>query len=137
MLPYRDSRLTQIALAVFFLILLGYAYFEARGILFGPRIDVISSISEVHDPYIVVKGHAERISALLMNGKAIAVTENGIFEEPYVLSEGYNRITLDAKDKYGRTSKKTIEVVYTRDPHAPKSESGTTLEAPSTAPVAH
>ncbi len=137
MLPYRDSRLTQIALAVFFIVLLGYAYFEARGILFGPRIEITSAVSEVHDPYVMVKGHAERIAALLMNGKAIAVTEDGIFEEPYVLSEGYNRITLDAKDKYGRSTQKTLEIVYTPDHNAPKTVVPTSTEATSTEGVAH
>ena len=113
MLPYRDSRLTYIALAAFFLIIIGYAYFEARGLLFGPSITVTSEVTEVHDPLIRIAGKADRISSLSMNGKTISVTEDGVFEEQYLLAEGYNRIVLDAKDKYGRTSRKVIEIVYT------------------------
>lgn len=113
MLPYRDSRLTYIALGVFFLIVLGYAYYEARGLLFGPSITVSSKITEVHEPFVTIKGQADRISSLSMNGKSIPVTENGAFEEPYILSPGYNRIVLDASDKYGRTRRQAIEIVYT------------------------
>lgn len=113
MLPYRDSRLTYIALGIFFLIVLGYAYFEARGLLFGPSITVSSTITEVREPFIVIRGTADRIASLSMNGKTIPVTENGAFEEPYLLSPGYNRIVLDASDKYGRSRRQAIEVVYT------------------------
>lgn len=113
MLPYRDSRLTQVALGLFFVLLIGYGYFEARGLLFGPSITVTSSVTEVHDPFVMIQGHADRISSISMNGKAIKVTETGEFSEPYVLSPGYNRIVLDARDKYGRSRSQTIEVVYT------------------------
>ena len=113
MLPFRDSRLTYIALGIFFLIVLGYAYYEARGLLFGPSITVNSEITEVQEPFITIKGQADRIASLSMNGKNIPVTENGAFEEPYLLSPGYNRIVLDASDKYGRTRRQAIEIVYT------------------------
>ncbi len=115
MLPYRDSRLTQIALGLFFLLLIGYGYFEAQGLLFGPSITVTSNVTEVHDPFVLIKGHADRISSLLMNGKSIQVTEKGDFSEPYVLAPGYNRIMLDARDKYGRRSSRTMEIVFTGD----------------------
>lgn len=128
MLPYRDSRLTKIALGVFFLLVIGYAYFEAQGILFGPSISIPTNSIEVHDPFIIIKGQADRISSLSMNGKEIQVTESGAFEEPYLLAEGLNRIVLDAKDKYGRTSRKVIEVVYT-----PSALPSTELAATSTA----
>lgn len=113
MLPYRDSRLTYVALGIFFLIVLGYAYYEAQGILFGPSITIISGVTEVHEPFISIKGKADRIASLSMNGKPIPVTEEGVFEEPYLLAPGYNRIVLEAKDKYGRRRSREIEIVYT------------------------
>src|SRR3989344_9291150 len=115
MLPYRDSRLTQIALGLFFILLVGYAYCEAHGLLFGPSITVTSQIAAVHDPFVTIKGRADRISSLFMNGKAIQVPEAGDFSEPYVLAPGYNQIKLDARDKYGRNSSSVIEIVYTED----------------------
>ena len=138
MLPYRDSRLTYIALGVFFLIVLGYAYYEARGLLFGPSITVSSSVTEVHEPFILIKGQADRIASLSMNGKTVPVTEDGAFEEPYLLSPGYNRIVLDASDKYGRTRRQAIEIVYTppATSEATTSQTAATTSASSTPAVA-
>lgn len=137
MLPYRDSRLTYIILAVFFVLLIGYAAFEAQGILFGPRISVSSQVTEIHDPLILIKGRADRIASLSMNGKAISVTETGVFEQPYLLAPGYNRILLEARDKYGHTTRRVLEVVYTPEGASP-SAATTTVEtsASSTTPVA-
>lgn len=118
MLPYRDSRLTYIALGIFFLIVLCYAYFEARGLLFGPSIIISSNSTEVDEPFVTIQGHADRIASLSMNGKTIPVTETGEFEEPYLLSLGYNRIVFDASDKYGRTRRQAIEIVYTPKPNS-------------------
>lgn len=128
MLPYRDSRLTRFALAIFFLLLVGYAYYEAQGILFGPSIRIASGVTQVTEPFITISGQADRISSLSMNGKPIAVTEDGAFSEPYLLAPGYNRITLDAHDKYGRSRSKVIEIVYT-----PSTDSGQAPEDSETA----
>jgi hypothetical protein len=132
MMPYRDSRFTYAALLIFFIIAIGYAYAEARGLLFGPSINVTSQIAEVHDPYVKITGQANRIASLSMNGKSITVTEAGVFEEPYLLAPGLNHIVLDAKDKYGRTSSRTIDIVYT--PSSATVPEG--APATSTAPLA-
>lgn len=134
MLPYRDSRLTQIAIGIFFLLAVGYGYFELQGFLYGPRISVMSTTTEVHDPFVTVSGSVERIASLSMNGKEISVTENGSFSEPYLLSPGSNRIILDAKDKYGRSKQSVVTIVYTPLPSSPTSSAvaSTTLTASST-----
>lgn len=139
MLPYRDSRITRVVLIVFFIVLAGYAYFEARGFLFGPRIEVSSEMIEVTDPYVVIQGQAARISKLSMNGKEITVTESGQFQEPYLLAPGLNRILLDAEDKYGRSRQEVIQIVYTAPPESslpvtlPASSSTPPMKATSTA----
>lgn len=115
MLPYRDSRLTYIALGIFFLAIGIYAYYESRGLLFGPTITVGSAVTEVHEPLVYVEGKSERISSLLLNGRPISVTEKGEFNEPYLLTPGYNRIVLDARDKYGHSSRKVVEIIYRAD----------------------
>ena len=123
MLPYRDSLTTRAALGLFFVIVVFYAYYEARGALYGPSITVPQGPTIVHDSFIKISGKAERIATLHMNGKAIPVTEEGVFEEPYVLAEGYNRISLQAEYKYGRSREQFIEIVY--DPVTVENASGT------------
>lgn len=134
MLPYRDSRITKAVLIVFFVLVVGYAYFEAQGILFGPAITVDSNVTEVHDPFITVKGKADRIASLSMNGKQITVTEDGSFSQPYLLAQGDNRIVLDASDKYGRSRRQVIEVVYTPSSDVANNSDATT--SPQTAAAA-
>lgn len=112
MLPYRDSRLTKIVLVIFFIVIAAYAYYEGRGLLFGPKINVPETVQTVSEPYVRIKGKADRISALALNGKPIQVTAEGAFDEPYLLAEGLNRILLDATDKYGRTRQEVIQIVY-------------------------
>jgi hypothetical protein len=124
MLPYRDSRIVTIAIILFFILAASYAVFEAQGLLFGPRIDVSGAQQEVHDPFVTISGTTQRISSLTMQGQAIQVTQTGNFSEPYLLSPGLNRIVLEAADKYGRTSRQVLQIVYT-----PSTDSG---QAPAT-----
>lgn len=143
MLPYRDSRITTLILGIFFLIAIIYALFEARGQLMGPTIEIDTRVGTVEDPILIVQGRAERISSLGMNGRQIAVTEDGTFKEPYLLAVGYNRIVLEAKDAYGRSAHRTLEIVYTPDdevsvstenPYTPQQNSSTPTNATIPAP---
>ena len=113
MLPYRDSRVTKIVLVVFFILIAAYACYEAWGLLRGPTIEIDNRVMEVHDSFITVEGAARRVTSLSMNGEPIPVTEEGAFSEGYVLVPGYNRIVLEAKDRYGKSTKHSIEIVYT------------------------
>ncbi len=119
MLPYRDSRLVQIALVIFFLAVVAYAYFEVRGLLYGPQITLESSMSTVHERYVLISGRADRIASLSVDGAPVSVTRDGSFEVPYLLAPGINQIMFDAKDSYGNTTSKTVEIVYVPSADSP------------------
>lgn len=129
MLPYRDGRITRVVLIIFFLLIVGYAYYEARGVLYGPSIHISSEVREVTDPFVAIQGKADRIADLSMNGRPISVTEDGAFNEPYLLSPGLNRIMLDATDRYGRQTQQIVEIVYT-----PSSTSSVQANQPASKP---
>lgn len=114
MLPYHHNRLTVIALAVFFLCVIGYAIFEARTIVAGPQIelDTPENFISVTERLVIITGSAQNITEIRLNGNPITVTEAGVFEEPILLTPGYNKIVLTAEDKLGRETEKTIEIVY-------------------------
>ncbi len=112
MLPDRDSILTKSALLIFFLIIIAYAFFEARGLLLGPRISINPYKTPVRDSFVRITGHADHITSITVGGTAIPITVDGAFEEPYVLSPGLNHITFEAKDKYGNITHSTAEIVY-------------------------
>ena len=113
MLPYRDSKLTRIALVILFLIIIGYAYFEAQGLLYGPTINIADSSATVtHEQYVLIQGQADHLTSLSVDGEPISLTEAGGFQKPLVLAPGVNRIVFDAKDKYGHSTQKIVEMVY-------------------------
>ena len=113
MLPYRDSRITRIALVVFFVLVAGYAFYEGHGLLFGPTIDIENRVMETSSSFITLEGTAQRVAILSLNGTEIPVTEAGAFSEGYVLAPGYNRIVLSARDRWGKTTERSIEIIYT------------------------
>ena len=112
MFPSRDSWPAKVALAIFFVLLVGYAYYEARAMLYGPRIIIAAETLATREPLAVIEGRAENITELRMNGAPISVTEDGVFKEPIILTPGGNLIVLDATDRYGRVRQKTIEAIY-------------------------
>lgn len=128
-MPYRESRLTKIALVVFFILLLGYAYYEARAVVYGPHIQVPEQIITVTDSFTEIRGQASYISELKVNGTPATVTEDGKFAEKMVLVPGENRIILDAKDKFGRMTQEVLRIYYqpTNDV-SPPSPTATTSE---------
>lgn len=139
MLPYRHSVLTRILIGLFFVGVIGYSYYEIRGMLYGPSITLPAELVQSNEQFISITGKAERIATLRMNGTAITVTEDGAFNEPYLLSPGLNRIVFDAEDKYGNDRQEVLQVVYTpltpapEEPPATSTPSATsTLVAPST-----
>lgn len=101
-----------IGVAILFLCIIGYALFEARNIVYGPNIILTTETTEVTERVVLIQGKAERIAELRINGRTIPVTESGVFEEPIVLTQGYNRIMVTATDKFGRTEEKVLELIY-------------------------
>ena len=133
MLSYRDSKMTKIILIVFFVIVIIYAYFEIRGILYGPHIEIAATSGTVRERYVVISGRSQRISSLSVDGAPIAVTTDGSFEVPYLLAPGINHILFDAKDSYGNTSSKVVQIVYIPDPSVESGVMGTSTAARTTA----
>jgi hypothetical protein len=96
------------------LLIIGYSAFQARKIIAGPDLTITSPTIEgiMTDPYIQVTGVAKNIKEISLNGRPIYIDEQGNFNERLVLIAGYNIIELEAKDKFNKETKKTIELVY-------------------------
>lgn len=109
---YSDSKISIAALGFFFVLVLSYAGFEARGFISGPKVVMSSQAAAVHDPLVTISGHADRITSLTLNGTAVPVTQEGIFDQQYLLSPGENTITVEGKDEYGRTASQSISYTY-------------------------
>lgn len=111
----RVKRLVKIWATIGVIVLiLGYSAFRARTFVTGPRVTVTSPLdgSLVSEPLVTVGGSVKNIAFLTLNGNKIFTNEAGIFSEEILLSNGYNRITLEAQDRFGRHVEKTLQVIY-------------------------
>jgi len=102
-----------IALGVIVLIV-GYAAFKAKSLVEGPDIGIISPLNGATstESLVELSGFAHNISFLTLNGDKIYTNEAGAFKEKILLSYGYNIMTLEAKDRFGRTAQKTLQLIY-------------------------
>ena len=95
-----------------FIFLSLYAVYQTRALVGGPELFVAEpkNGSNFSSPEIVVSGKAQNISFITLNGLQIFTDEAGNFARRLVLAPGYNVITLEAKDKFNRSIRKTIQV---------------------------
>jgi len=74
-------------------------------------IDITAFISDTSsDTLKYIEGNANKAIYITINGREIFIEKNGKFKEPINLPSGMNIITIEAQDKFGHVSKRTIEV---------------------------
>ena len=95
------------------LLLIAYTLYQARALILGPRIWITSPPDGqiVNDPVINIEGRAENISLITLNGRQIFTDETGRWSEKLIVSKGLSIMTVEAKDRFGRETKKTVRIV--------------------------
>jgi len=95
-------------------LLLAYVTYQARFFIAGPQIALDAEPPTVQTTQMdTLSGHAENITEISINGRLIHTDESGNFQEPVVLERGYTIVSIQAKDRYGRTTELHREFVYT------------------------
>lgn len=91
-----------------------YAFFQAKNIIIGPVVEIISPTNDetIEKSIIEIIGKTKNISYISMNDNQIFVDGDGVFREKLLLSYGYNIITINARDRFNREVKKTLELMY-------------------------
>lgn len=69
----------------------------------------------VHEEKVTFSGRADQESVLMINGQEVFVNEEGLFEEQIYLQSGLNTITIVARDRRGRESALTRQILYILD----------------------
>ncbi len=94
--------------------LIGYGVFQARQILEGPVIVIESpqNGTTLHSGMVTVEGQASNISSIQLNSRPIYVDEEGQFAESVVLSRGLNVVTVEAEDRFGRSTDDSIQILF-------------------------
>lgn len=95
------------------LVLVWYLGFQARHLIAGPQITVNAPLGTVQNKQMVpVRGHAENITKITLNGTTIHTDESGYFNALLTLPLGYTIMTIHAEDRYGRETSYTQTLVY-------------------------
>lgn len=94
--------------------LASYAYFQSREYLRGPVITILEPPNGLMSTtsLVALRGTARNVSFLTLNGRQIFTDERGVFRESLLLQDGYNIMTLEAKDRFGHVETKRLELVY-------------------------
>lgn len=94
-----------------------YSLFAARGIIQNPRITISEpeNGSHITNPTVAITGSTNTLSSFTINGRVVPLHENNTFSNVIILKEGYNIIVLEAGDRFGRTTEKTLEIMHTRE----------------------
>ena len=115
MKPSRALALKITLVTVLSFIIVSYGLFQARNLIIGPRI-ILSTPQNgenVLNPLVIVSGSAVNITYISLNDRQIFVDDQGNFSEKLLVPPGYTIIKLEARDKFGRTTTKLIELNYT------------------------
>ncbi len=90
-----------------------YVHFQARNFLQGPAVFLDETGGTLHHERVIsLTGNAQNIVKLTLNGREIHTNEQGEFVQRLVLEDGYTIMTLDAQDRFGRTTSLTRSYVY-------------------------
>lgn len=110
-----SSRYIRITIgALITLVIIGYAFIKSINLILGPEISVTTPINgeTVHSPLLTISGSAKNIAFLTLDDRQIFVDDAGQIYDQLLLYEGYNVITLRAKDKFGREREVVREIIY-------------------------
>ena len=101
-------------LSVFFILIIVYAFFVSRDLIFGVSIKNVNLVdgATVTENVIKITGNAKNAINLILDGREISVDQVGNFDETIALLLGYNIINIKAQDKFGYIDEKNYKLIY-------------------------
>ncbi len=99
--------------ALFSVLLVLYALFQARFLILGPRIHVATPADNqtLTDPVLTISGTVQNTTFLSLNDRQIFTDKEGHWQEKLIASPGLTIMKLEAKDRFGRKTEKLLRVV--------------------------
>lgn len=100
------------ALACALLLIALYTGFELRHLIRGPVLTIAYPLdgAVLEDPLMTLEGSAKNIAHLTLNGRQVFVDAAGALVETLLLSQGQNVISIEADDRFGRTTVRLLRV---------------------------
>ena len=102
----RQGSLFRLTITVIIILIVSlYTVFNTRLLIKGPEITLydLKNGQKVEEDLVTIKGEADAISFLSLNGRQIFIDENKMFEERVLLTNRINKMEIYAEDKFGKT----------------------------------
>jgi len=100
-----------------FAIIIIFGYEKMSFIFNGVEIKATLEKKE-NSSMVMIKGIAEKAIYITLNGREIFIDKNGNFSETIAILPGFSIITLNARDKFGKTAEKRFEIVKEKNAEA-------------------
>ncbi|MBL4865078.1 MAG: hypothetical protein JKY67_01725 [Pseudomonadales bacterium] len=103
------------ALVILFASIIGFSYFKTKDLFFGVTLEVEGIVNgeSRSEQLLEFNGTAQRAVKIHVNGREIFIDTEGTFNDSLILLPGYNIITIEAIDKFGKKTKNIYEIVLT------------------------
>ena len=96
----------------FLAILVLYAVYQGRSVLFGSTLSVAQVQTDPASNVVTLSGIAQHAKQLTIDGRIIPLEANGSFSESVALMSGENIITVASLDPFGKTKTQTISIYH-------------------------
>jgi hypothetical protein len=129
-------RILRIVVAsVVIVLIVAYAIWRSLNYARGPAIVILEPENGSSAPgsTMTIKGHADRVNNLIMNGDQVSIDEQGNFVQSIIIFPGTNKITFTASDQFGRSTEKELDILGTVDFKAAKTPPPTASSSASNA----
>ncbi len=102
------------AVLLFAIFLFGLIYYNSERLREGPtiKIELPKDGETLSNPLVTIIGVAKNVSYLTLNGRQIYVDQEGRLLERLLLPYGYSILTLEGRDRFGRSTKESIRLFY-------------------------
>lgn len=107
---------------------IGFATYRFLPLMHGVDFKLDSEIPQISTvPLFTLSGSIPHASTLSINGRGVPLSRSNQFRDSVLLLPGYNVITLDAEDKFGKERSHIVHVYY--EPHERVAEN-TSVQSP-------
>ncbi len=97
--------------------IIAYAGFQMHNLVTGPEIIFASEVPKsTSDALLSLSGHALRAQHVLINDSPVTLDVEQNFSLPLLLLPGYNVLTIEATDRFGKTTERILEVIRLPQP---------------------
>lgn len=93
--------------------LTGFVTYNVKDIIVGAPLSVrmVKDGATVADPFLPIQGNAKNAQQVHINGRQVAIDQEGNFSDGVILSPGYNIVTITQKDRFGNEKEKIVHLV--------------------------